>query len=268
MKKKGPKRFQLFEFTDLKWCPDIFRTMATDFMQAVIEKYQPYSFKLDLIAKAVKSTSNNRVIDLCSGSFGPWLHLKKQIEQENNKEIEVVFTDKYPSPKLAEKLKNLKGFTYSSESVDAKDVPNSLNGTRTIFNGLHHFPPQDAQKIIENSIQHKQPIIVFEILQRSWNDIIIVSIFTPFYILLFMPFFMKISLKNIFFTYILPIFPLMFTWETIISNLRCYKEEELIKMLQESDKEQAYTYDIGSYRCKFFPVLYLIAYPATNKVNS
>jgi len=260
-KKFRLKRLQLFEFNDLQWCPNIFRSMTTSFLHAIIEKYKPYSPKLDLIIEAIKSSKSNKIIDLCSGSLGPWLHLQKQIEKNYNDKINIVFTDKYPNIVLADKINSFNNFTYYSKSVDARDVPLSLNGTRTIFNGLHHFSPDDAQKIIDNSIYNQQPIIIFELLRRSWLDITIVTIFTPFYVLLFTPFLMKLSFKNIFFTYIVPIFPIIFTWDTIVSNIRCYSEEELKSMMKKADKKKNYKWDIGRYRHKRFPVLYCIAYP-------
>jgi len=254
------KRYQLFEFTDLQWWPKYLRSMITTFLHANIEKYKPYSQKLDLITLALRSNKNNQIIDLCSGDLGPWVHLKTELEENYNHKINIIFTDKYPNYKYTQ-FNDLKNCSYYPKSVDAKDVPDELVGTRTIFNGFHHFPPQDAQKIINNSVQSKQPILIFELLNRHWKDISIVTFFTPFYVFLLMPFLMKLSLKNIFFTYVFPIFPIIFTWDTIVSHLRCYSEEELEIMIKKADTDDKYKYTIGKYRHGNFPVLYMIAYP-------
>ena len=261
MSKFDLKRLQLFEFTDLKWWPNFFRSMTTSFLQAMIEKNHPYSEKLDLITNAIESTPSDNIIDLCSGNFGPWFHLKKQIEENSNNKINVIFTDKYPNNKLAKTLDNMSGFDYYPDSVDAKDIPKNLVGVRTIFNGLHHFNQEDAQKIINNSVENKQPIIIFEILERSWFSLLMSIFFIPFYVLIQFPFLMKLSFLNVFFTYIIPIFPIVFTWDTMVSNLRSYSEEELERMIQGADKNDNYKWHIGSYQHRRIPVLYLIAYP-------
>ena len=259
-KKFRLKRIQLFEFSDLKWWPDILRNMTTDFLHAIIEKNKPYLPKLDLIVEAIKSTQTNKIVDVCSGSLGPWLHLEKHIK-ENYKKLDITFTDIHPNHTLAKQINSLDNFCYSLEPIDARDIPPSLDGTRTLFNGFHHFAPNDAQKIFDSAIANKKPIIIFEILNRYWKDIFIVMLFMPFYVLLLTPFFMKLSFKNIFFTYIFPIFPIVFTWDSIISNMRCYSEEEIIKMIQKADKDNNYQWYIGQYRHNHFPVLYCIAYP-------
>lgn len=235
--------------------------MITGFLHVNIEKYQPYSYKLNLVINALKATKDTQIIDLCSGNSGPWLHLKKELEEQYTKNIDVVLTDIFPSTLLIEKTQGLNDFTYIKEPVDARHVPKELTGTRTIFNGFHHFKPNDAQEIINNSVKNKQALIIFELLSRNWNDIIIVSLFTPLYTLLTLPFLMKISFKNLFFTYIIPIFPIVFTWDTVVSHFRCYTEEELESMIKKADKKNEYIWKIGNYRAGNFPVTYFVAYP-------
>ena len=255
------KRRQLFEFNDLKWWPDLFRSMTTDFLHSVIEKHKPYSVAIDLIAKAIKSTKSNKIVDLCSGSLGPWLHLKEQLENKTRQSINITFTDKYPNTKLSKEFNILDGASYNMDSIDAVSIPKSLDGTRTIFNGLHHFNPEDAQKIIADAVNNNQPIVIFELLRRSWLDITMVTLFTPLYVLLNLPFLLPLTFKNILFTYIIPIFPIVFTWDTIVSHLRCYSQDELNDMIEKADVKNSYKKNIGSYTFKFLPVTYMICYP-------
>ena len=267
MAKLKVPRLHLFEFTDLRWCPKFIRSMITDFLHVNIEKYQPYSYKIDLIIEAIKINESTQIIDLCSGNSGPWFHLKKQLEEKSNKAINVVFTDIYPSTLSIKKTKILNNFTYINNPIDARNVPKELNGPRTIFNGFHHFSPEDAQKIIDNCVENKQPIMIFELLSRNLSDVIIVSLFTPLYILLSMPFLMKPSFSNLFFTYIIPIFPVAFTWDAIVSHFRCYSEKELESMINKVDKKSEYQWEIGNYRAGNFPVTYFVAYPKESSKN-
>lgn len=260
------KRFHLFEFNDLKFWPSSLRSLTTDFLQATIEKNKPYLPRVDLIVKAIIASKSNKIIDICSGSLGPWKHLKNEIEKICNKNISITFTDKYPNQKLFRELNEIPNSYYHKESIDARNVPNTLQGTRTIFNGLHHFNKQDAQKIIDNAVENKQSIVIFELLSRSWLDVTIVALFTPIYTLLFMPFLLKISFKNILLTYIIPIFPITFTWDCVVSNLRSYTIDELETMMEKADTDKIYKWRINKYRHNFFPVLYLVAYVDERKL--
>ena len=82
-----------------------------------------------------------------------------------------------------------------------------------------------------------------------------------------MPFLMKPSFSNLFFTYIIPIFPVAFTWDAIVSHFRCYSEKELESMINKVDKKSEYQWEIGNYRAGNFPVTYFVAYPKESSKN-
>ena len=42
------------------------------------------------------------------------------------------------------------------------NVPESLNGFRTLFSSFHHFRPEQARAILANAMEKKQAIAVFE----------------------------------------------------------------------------------------------------------
>ncbi len=255
------KRSDLFEFNEWALWPRMLRSMITDFLHAVIERYQPYTRKAELIARAIEASKNSTVIDLCSGSLGPWLHLKPALEKRLGRKLDIVCTDKYPNAKLARRIEKLEGIRYCAESVDARGVSSTPEGTRTIFNGLHHFNPEDAKRIVKDSVNNGQSLVVFELLRRSWADVAIVLLAGPLFTILTMPRYLNPSVKNLFFTYVLPVFPLTFTWDAAVSSLRCYSQRELDAMMRQADTSGRYRWHIGRYRCNSLPVLYLVAYP-------
>ncbi len=164
------KRFQLFEFTDLSWWPKILRNLLTDFLEHLLTTTKPFAPKISLLSEVMESTQQTQFVDLCSGSGGPWLSLIEELRDKSGKDISVLLTDKFPSSKTGDKFLSMPGINCFPHSVDALAVPNELNGIRTLFNGFHHFPPDVAKQVIQNTVQHNQSIIIFEILNRSWFD--------------------------------------------------------------------------------------------------
>lgn len=124
------KRVHLFEFTDMPQCPSIFRNMITDFIRNVMSWSQPYKPKLALILKVFKATKNKKIIDLCSGGGGAWLHLHKHLERELKHPVEVILTDKFPDKTITSSIELPKSVTYHEEPVDA------LVGVATLFKKL------------------------------------------------------------------------------------------------------------------------------------
>lgn len=254
-------RRHLFEFTDLGACPDVVRTLLTDFLHTILERSQPFTPKLELIVKALQTSGTRRILDLCSGGSGPWLHLKGQIEAELGAPIEVLLTDKFPNERAAARLAGLPGLSYHPEPVDATQVPQELDGVRTIIDGLHHFPPQLAEGILADAVRLNQPIIVFEALQRTWRDLLQV-VFLPLFILILTPFVKPFKISRLLLTYVLPVALIVIPWDVIVSVLRCYRPQELLKMGEKVGSGR-FDWQAGAYRHQGAPVTYLVGLPKT-----
>ena len=259
------KRRQLFEFTEIHWWPEMLRCLLTDFLHTLIEDKQPFSPKVSLIAQALRATSQNRVIDLCSGGIGPWLHLTEQLRNEYGKDVEVLLTDKFPNATAPMKVASIEGLECHPGSIDALNVPDQLKGARTLFNGLHHFDPKGAQGIIDDAVKSNQAIVVFELLQRTWLDVF-VALLGPLAVLLFTPLVRPLSLSRLLFTYVIPIAPLVMTWDGLVSRLRCYTPDELNAMARNAGGEN-YEWHTGTYRHQFIPVTYMVGYPRVETSN-
>jgi len=256
------ERKHLFEFTDLNWWPKALRSLLTDYLHTVVEINRPFSEKVHLIADALTATSQRRVVDLCSGHAGPWLHLNKELKDKTGYDVEITLTDKYPSDTASEKIAAMDNVDYHADSVDALDVPDDLHGVRTLFNGFHHFEEEAAQGILADAIEKKQATVVFEMLQREWKDIFAILLFVPFMVLFITPRIRPFSMKRILFTYATPVTILLVLWDTIVSTLRCYTPNELEKMAQAAGGDD-YNWDIGTYRSGFLPVTYMLGHPKT-----
>jgi hypothetical protein len=256
------KRIQSFEFSDLSWWPDIFRRILTDFLQHILKMAKPFSEKIDLLAKAVKSSGSGKIIDLCSGSGGPWLYLEPVLKEKTGKKCEIILTDKFPN--LFSEDNRQQNIKYENTPVDATDVPVKLKGTRTLFQSLHHFKPEDAARILQNAVDSRQPIAVYEFLRRRVPDFIILAT-TFIHVLFLTPFIRPFSITRLLFTYLIPIAPLFIGWDAVVSVLRCYTAKELREMVAKLDKSDTFEWHIDEYqKDNMYPVTYLIGIPKEN----
>lgn len=66
------RRIHFIEIEDEPWCPAAIRNAATDYLQFVLEKANPYKVILEKLRNALDSTKTTKIVDLCSGGGGPW----------------------------------------------------------------------------------------------------------------------------------------------------------------------------------------------------
>ncbi len=221
-------RLHLFELEDQAWFPALWRGFGTDilqFNQTVIDQSAPLAAPLAAVARRTRA---RRFVDLCSGSSGPWGRLVDHLAEEGC-ELPVLLTDLFPSETASEQVvaESAGRITRLDAPVDATAVPGELDGVRTLFNGFHHFRPEQARAILQDAIDDGQPIAVAEFVARSplaMIGIVIAAILaTPILSLLIRPF----RWSRLFFTWIVPVVPLLVLWDGLVSCLRVYSPREL-----------------------------------------
>jgi hypothetical protein len=260
-RRRNLKRRQLFEFTDLANWPDTFRSLLTDFLSFVTNMVQPFQPFAHLIAEAMDAVGTDRVIDLCSGTGGPWFHLREQVEKSRGRKMTVLFTDKFPNRELARRLEDIDGMSFSSEPVDALCPPKDEDGLWSLFDAFHHFKQDQARAILQNAVANERPIVIFEMLQRTLLDLV-GTLRLPLIVLLLTPRIRPLRFWRLFFTYLIPIGPIVIAWDGMVSVLRCYTPEELMATAH-SLEGIPYHWKAGTHREGIVSVTFLVGYPET-----
>jgi hypothetical protein len=260
------KRIHLFEFTDLPWYPNTFRRIQTDYLQFVATLGTGHKYLIPLFKQAMQSSKTNEIVDLCSGGTGPWVHLQEQLEQAGLL-VDINLTDKYPNPESIQKWStpSRQRIKYLAEPVDATNVPTHLRGMRTLFEGFHHFKPEQAKFILQDAVKKRAAIGVFEASLKPPFDVILLLLapLTTLASYFFMtPFIKPRTISRFFWTYLIPVVPLATCWDGVISLLRTYSLQEL-KELTNSFPSDDYTWEIGhaSTGTPIFTFIYLVGYP-------
>jgi hypothetical protein len=169
--------------------------------------------------------------------------------------VPVILTDLYThrGPKISGHL------PFHTEPVDARAVPASLDGFRTVFTAFHHFRPDEARAILADAVRNGQGIAVFEAARRAPWEILVVAL-TWLGVLLAAPFVRPWRWSRFFWTYLPPVLPLVGTFDGIVSCLRAYSPGELRELVRGLD---GYDWEIGDMRGGWSPLrgTYLIGVP-------
>lgn len=250
-------RLHLFEFEDLEWFPHFLRNYGTDFLQFVSNKMKIYQPIVPLLEEALTKSGHNRIVDLGSGGGGGLLWLSKQLKK-SHPEVKILLTDLYPNKTAFERTQKLSpDFEFIETPVDARNVPSHLIGLRTQFLSLHHFKPEDAQKILQNAVDSGSPIAIFEAQERSLTSFIGMFI-SPITLWLTTPFIRPFQLGRIIFTYLIPLVPLFVWWDGMVSVLRTYSVKEMHALVQNIKNKDDFDWKIGRVKGNPGVNLYLI----------
>ncbi len=254
------KRKQLFEFEDQSWFPGFLRNYLTDFLQFISNQFDIYKNVTPLLSELVKKEGNNTIIDLASGGGGGLYRLSNRL-QEEHRGLKIILTDYYPNLKAFEyvhKQSNL--FSYETQSIDARKVPNHLKGVRTQFLSLHHFREEDAVQILQNAVDSKSPIALFESQERNVPSVL-AMLFSPINVLLMTPFIKPFSIGRIIFTYLIPLVPLFVMLDGILSALRTYTIPEMNELISRVNGYENFEWKVGRQKSGPAGILYLIGSP-------
>lgn len=250
-------RLHLFEIEDQPWWPRILRDYATDFLQFVLHVGDNYAHAAPLMEAEMEAYGERRIVDLCSGGGGPWKRLLPGLRASGP--VDLRLTDLYPNANGTRRLAKM-GARYHRESVDARSVPSSLRGLRTIFSGFHHFRPKRLDTCWRMR-SRRVPIAVFEITQRRLRALLMI-LFSPFLVLVSTPFIRPFRLTRLLFTYLIPIVPLFILWDGVRFDSQDLHPREMARIDRDVAGGDRYEWRTAEVRGQGpLPMTYLIGRP-------
>ena len=251
-------RIHAFEFEDQPWFPAELRGYLTDVLHAAHRVFRIYRVWAPMIARLMQHSGERRLVDLCSGGGGPALAIAEQLRQDHGLEPDLTLTDLYPNRPALERI-NAAGRSkerYLEQSVDATRVPRELGGIRTMFASFHHMPEPAARSILADACRNRRCICIFEL---TCNSAVaqLTYLTIPLITWCLTPLTRPLGLRRLLLTYVVPLMPLLVTWDGMASNLRTYSVEEL-QGLTEGLESEGYRWESGYLR--HFPVPYGFPY--------
>jgi len=235
-------RLHLFELIDQDWYPRALRDLETDYLETISTRMGMFDGGVDVLARAVRASEHQELLDLGSGGGGPLPQLRAQVESKHGLKPRVVLTDLYPNAEAAGRAR-AQGVEYLERPVDALRVPAELRGARTLFNALHHFRPEQVRELLADAQEKGVPFAAFEVVERTPRGLL-GSLLVPLLVLLFTPLVRPLTPLRLLLTYVLPVAPLIITWDGLVSTLRAHRPEEL-RALTASLAREGYTWEVG-----------------------
>ena len=85
-------RLHLFEFNDQAWLPEPIRAGMRDYLSTISRLARLHEHLAPHLDRALEDSGAEQIVDLCSGSGGPLLHLQAAVEAEIGEPIDLVLT--------------------------------------------------------------------------------------------------------------------------------------------------------------------------------
>jgi SAM-dependent methyltransferase len=250
-------RLHLFEFEDQQWCPEVLRNAVTGYLRLAVVITQQLRPVVPALAAFLRETGETSILDLCSGSGGLAGQLARGLARRGTP-ARILLTDLYPDTAAFEDVaRRCEGLVeFRAEPLDATEVAGHLPGLRTMFNAFHHFRPGEARRVLAAAAASGRPIAIIEFVERG---VIPLSgiFFSPFLVLFLAPFLRPFRWQALFFTYLVPLVPLMIFWDGLVSWLRVYSLAEL-RELAAAASVPGYSWEAGHWRAGPVRVTYLL----------
>lgn len=247
------KRIQLFEFEDFHWLPPFIRSSITNLLALLLKMLKTKDVVATLILDIKKQYDFNQIVDLGSGSGGVMLDVIEEINTNSNTPVNLLLTDLYPNSSVVNRINsaNIQNIHYREESLNATDFKNAPEGLKTMMNSFHHMPPKAAQKILQTAQENKQPLLIYEMGENNiptllWWLLLPISIIIMIVMVLFMtPFVKGLTFKQVVFTYLLPIIPLVYAWDGQASLVRMYTFNDIQNHLLKGLQNDSYAWTVN-----------------------
>lgn len=256
------KRIHAFEWEDFRWFPASWRDYGTDYLQFIATRFDIYKAVLPIIERGLQASGKTEWLDCASGGGGGLTNLFKALvaKQPN---VKLTLTDLYPNVKAFEQTKMLDPdrIHFESQSVDATDLPKHLKQKfRTLFGAFHHLNEPTAAKLLQQAVDDKAPIAIFEPLSRN-VPAFVSMLFVPINVWLFTLFIRPVRWGVLPFIYLIPLVPLYIVWDGVVSILRMYSKPELEALIKGLKNSENFFWEIGQVGSGPMKVTYLYGEP-------
>ncbi|HZU25132.1 MAG TPA: hypothetical protein VFA04_06395 [Bryobacteraceae bacterium] len=262
------RRRHWFELHDQTWFPQVLRDGITECLRLYSAQLHFERVIAPVLGNVLRQTGHRSIIDICSGSCGPVVPLQRELAQWGA-ETRITVTDKYPNTTAFRRAEAASGGAVRGcrDSVDAACVPAALSGVRTLFNAFHHFRPAAARAMLKDACDKGQPIAIFEITHRSLLRAITTFIGSALMMLLLVPRMRPARLEWWLYTYLIPVLPLAFGWDGMVSCLRTYTERDYRALT--AGLTPAYSWQYGEAKISGTPlsIAFFVGVPAHSRLS-
>lgn len=249
------------ELEDQAWMPHVIRDGMTQILGTHLRALDVYEPICQPLADAMRQAGATALIDLCSGSGAPALHAWNRLRQLDSRFTTCTLTDKFPNGDAFTRATAEAGVRASFAPVDAAGVPSHLRGFRTLFTSMHHFDPATLQTILQRAADDGEGIGMFDFCERTYRGLFSMLL-APLAALVLCPFAAPFRWSRLLFTYVIPLIPIVYLIDGILSQCRAHAPDELAA-LAASVHAPGYAWRVGQLPHRWLPIriTYLMGIP-------
>ncbi|TNE55718.1 MAG: hypothetical protein EP338_02795 [Bacteroidetes bacterium] len=246
------KRVQLFEFEDFDWFPAWMRASMTNLIAVLHRMMGTREVLVSLLEKVASKYDFDRIVDMGSGSGGIMPEVLAKMNEAGDRKRNLLLTDLHPNLEFIGHIRSqgMAGVDYRARPLDATNLKEAPEGLKTMVNSFHHMPPDRARKILLSAQENHEPILIYEIGENKmplllWWILLPISLTILILMTLIMtPFSKPLSVRQLVFTYLIPVIPIFYAWDGQASVPRMYTYADIEELLvgKKSDK---YHWEMG-----------------------
>lgn len=203
---------KLKELEDFDWFPLILRKFQMELIGILVSQFGFYHHVVKMIKRDLMKSNIADITDLCSGSGLPAIYVHQKLALSN---LKTTLIDKFP-----QQISGIEGVEYLTSSVDVNNLEPEANTYYTMFNAFHHLESNERKQLIQKVLDKNSHLMIVEIVQPSFINVILVTLASTFGVWLLCPFIKPFDWKRLFFTYIIPINVLTVLIDGYISILK------------------------------------------------
>ena len=229
-----PPRVQLFEFCDLVALPKVFRHLFHETL-VFSGRISGQNVALpEILGRYAKECRLKVVLELAAGNGEEIADVTAKIDQATRPKL--LLSDISPDIESYKSLEQSHGqefLRYVSQPVSFFDNPLPEADGVLINRALHHLRPEELRTFFKVILSQGKPLMAIEAFERNWLTLFVMSLVSIFFPLMSSLNPKTISLNGIFFNWIIPVMPLIFLWDSVVSVLRCYSKQEILELLPQ-----------------------------------
>jgi hypothetical protein len=209
-----------------------------------------------VLGDVLAETNDRHVVDMGSGAGGIMPEVLTALRARGGglEETRMTLSDRFPNREAIAVVDALAvdGLDYLGIPVDATDLEGAPEGVKTMINSFHHLRPREARAVLESAHAVKTPILIFELADNRlpfllWAVTLPLGLAITFAFSLFLsPFVRPLTARQLFFTYVIPLVPLMYAWDGQASYPRIYGPADVPTLT--AGLEDGYTWTSGDGR--------------------
>jgi hypothetical protein len=246
-------RHALPEFSEARGVPKFLRESLQDIFGRGVRWGKFYDDVGPLLADFCIRSKSDAVLDLASGTGEAVAVLIDVLAKQQSTAPRFILSDASPDvsalarvvSRYPQKLEALR------EPIDPSAVrPEVDPPARSVLTAFHHFSPEEAKGLFADCVARRRAIFILEGFPRS---VLRMSAIMPVMLLatLAHPFVTeRARLLKAFFTFVVPIIPILGLWDAIVSALRIYDERELRAMTERYNDDYCWEY----HEVPYFPL--------------